>query len=211
VVGAIAPRLEQAEIERAKYKPTENLGAYDYYLRGLSFVHQWTRGANHDALRMFNKAIELDPNFASAYGMAARCHSQRKAGGWGDDRVEDIAETERLARRAADLGPDDAVALCTAGIGLSFVVGNSEDGADLIDRALELNPNLAAAWLFSGWVKVWLGEPDAAIEHLAAEPARSPNRHDAGSDGMRALFLRVGLPRRRSGRKSRRVCDRITT
>ena len=54
VVGAIAPRLEQAEIERAKYKPTENLSAYDYYLRGLSFVHQWTRGANLDALRMFH-------------------------------------------------------------------------------------------------------------------------------------------------------------
>ena len=101
-----------------------------YYLRGLSFVNQWTREANKEALRTFNKAIELDPNFASAYGMAARCYSQRKAGGWGNDRVEDITETERLARRAAELGADDAVALCTAGVSLSFVAGKNEDGAD---------------------------------------------------------------------------------
>ena len=61
VIGAIAPKLEQAEIERAKRKPTESLDAYDYFLRGISAIRQWTIEANHEALRMFNKAIELDP------------------------------------------------------------------------------------------------------------------------------------------------------
>src|SRR5207247_1778623 len=78
VVGAIAPKLEQAEIERAKRKPTESLDAYDYYLRGMAGVHRWAREANDDALRMFYRAIELDPDFASAYGMAARCYVARK-------------------------------------------------------------------------------------------------------------------------------------
>ena len=50
VVGAIAPRLEQAEIERAKRKPTESLDAYDYYLRGMAAVHRWTREGNDEAL-----------------------------------------------------------------------------------------------------------------------------------------------------------------
>src|SRR5262249_20152160 len=82
VVGAIAPKLEKAEIERAKRKPTESLDAYDYYLRGTAYVYLWTRKGNEEAISAFKRAIELDPNFASAYGMAARCYSQRKVCGW---------------------------------------------------------------------------------------------------------------------------------
>jgi len=174
VVGAIAPKLEQAEIERARRKPTVSLDAYDYYLRGMACVHQWTREANDEALSHFYRAIQLDPKFASAYGMAARCYVQRKAGGWVTDRTRDAAAAERLARRAVELGPDDAVALCTAGFALADVVGDLGDGDALIDRALALNPNLAWAWLFSGWVKVSLGKPDAAIESVAHALSLSP-------------------------------------
>src|SRR5215472_7187525 len=71
VVGAIAPRLEQAEIERARRKPTESLDAYDLYLRGLANFYKWTREANAEALRLFYKAIELDPDFPAAYAAAA--------------------------------------------------------------------------------------------------------------------------------------------
>jgi tetratricopeptide (TPR) repeat protein len=166
VVGAMVPKLEQAEIERALRKPTESLDAYDYFLRSMAGIHQWTREATKEALSNFYRAIELDPNFASAYGMAARCYLLRKSSGWVTDRVREIAETERLARQAGVVGKDDAVALCTAGIALAYVVGDLDDGAAFADRALVLNPNLAWAWLFSGWIKVWLGEPEVAIEHV---------------------------------------------
>jgi TolB-like protein len=175
VVGAIAPKLEQAEIERAKRKPTESLDAYDYYLRGMAGVHRWTREANNEALRMFYRAIELDPEFASAYGMAARCYSQRKASAWMIDRAREIAEAARLAGKAAELGKDDPVALCLAGIALAFVVGERDDGAALIDRSLSLNPNWAWSWLFSGWAKVWHGEPEVAIDHVARAMRLSPH------------------------------------
>ena len=108
VVGAIAPKLEQAEIERAKRKPTESLDAYDYFLRGMAAFYQFTRPGNEEALALFSRAIELDPDFAAAYGMAARCYMQRKGFGWVADRDREIAETARMARRAADLGRDDA-------------------------------------------------------------------------------------------------------
>jgi len=61
VVGAIAPKLEQAEIERARRKPTESLDAYDHFLRGLANFYKWTREENAEALRSFYKALELDP------------------------------------------------------------------------------------------------------------------------------------------------------
>jgi tetratricopeptide (TPR) repeat protein len=167
VVGAIAPRLGQAEIDRTKRKPTDSLDAYDFFLRGMANVHRWTREANTEALQDLSRAIKCDPEFASAYGLAARCYSQRKACGWVTDRLKETAEAERLARLAVEFGRDDAVALCTAGIVLAYVVGNLDDGNALIDQALALNPNLAWVWVFGSWVKIWLGEPEAASERGA--------------------------------------------
>jgi adenylate cyclase len=174
VVGAIAPRLERAEVERAKHKPTESLDAYDYFLRGIASLHSWTKESNDEALRLFNKAIELDPDFASAYGMASWCYVRRKGSRWMTDRVQETAEAARLGRRAVELGWDDPVALAWGGFSLAYVVHDVEVGATLIDRALLLNPNLAEAWHFSGWVRIYLGQPEIAIEHLAHAMRLSP-------------------------------------
>jgi TolB-like protein len=174
VVGVVAPKLEQAEVERTRRKPTENLDAYDHFIRGMAGYHLWTKEGNAEALTHFRRAIELDTNFASAYGMAARCYAQRKAAGWDSDRAAEIAETIVLARRATLLGKGDALALCTAGFALAWVAGEVEEGAAFIERALALNPNLAWGWLTSGWVKTWLGEPEIAVEHLARAMRFSP-------------------------------------
>ena len=85
------------------------------------------------------------------------CFAQ--GGRLGDGSRREIAEAARLARRAAELGKDDAVALGTAGFALSFFVGDHDVGKALTDRAVTLNPNLAGAWLFSGWVRVWSASP----------------------------------------------------
>ena len=175
VVGAITPKLEQAEIERSRRKLTESLDAYDYCLRGMAALHLWTRDSNNEALQLFYKAIEREPDFAVAYGLAARCYLRRKTNGWMTDRAQEIAEATRLARRAADLGRDYAVALSSAGVALALVSGDLDDGDALIDRALVLNPNLALAWLQSSWVKVWLGESEVAIERAARAMRLSPN------------------------------------
>jgi TolB-like protein/class 3 adenylate cyclase len=175
VVGAIAPKMEQVEIERANRKPTENLDAYDQYLRGLAALHHWTKEGTDEALSRFYRAVELDSSFAVAYGMAARAYVVRKANGWIADQDTELAETARLARRAAELGKDDAVALCTAGLGLSFVVGDHDYAKALVDRAVAVNPNLALAWLFSGVVRVWLGEPETALDHVGRALRLNPN------------------------------------
>jgi TolB-like protein len=174
VVGAIAPKMEQAEIERARRKPTESLDAYDYYLQGMAKVYEETKHANADALRLFYKALELDPRFAPAYGMAAWCYAWRVLNGWMAERAKEVAETARLALQAVELGKDDAIALSMGGFALALVVHNVEDGAAFIDQALIRNPNLAAGWLFSGFVRLFLGEPDVTVEHAARAMRLSP-------------------------------------
>jgi TolB-like protein len=175
VVGAIAPTVEQAEIERIKQKPTDSLEAYDYFVRGLAGVRQWTKEGNDYALSNFYRSIEFDPDFASAYGWAARCYVQRRAGGWVANLEHTVAEADRLARRAILLGKNDPMALCTAGFALADLVEDMEYGNKLIDRGLTMNPNLACGWLFSGWVKTSLHEPELAIEHVNAAMRLSPS------------------------------------
>jgi TolB-like protein len=175
VVGAIAPKLDEAEIERIRSKPTESLDAYDCFLRGMAGLHKYSREGNDAALRHFYRAIELDPNYAAALGLAARTYTQRSAAGWVTDRPRALAEASRLARRAAELGHDDAVALATAGFALADLIGDIEDGNAFIEQALELNPNLAWAWLYSGWVKAAIGDTDRAIECIARAKRLSPH------------------------------------
>lgn len=174
VVGAIAPELERAEIERARHKPTDSLDAYDYYLRGMANLHHGTRQTIDQALSLFHKATEVDPDFASAYAMAAWCYCWRKANGWMSDRTRESAEGTRLARRAVELDNGDAVALTRSGHVLGYLGDDIPAGIALLDKALVLNPNLAAAWFLGAFLRIWHGEPDEAIEHLTRAIRLSP-------------------------------------
>jgi len=175
VVGAIAPAVEKAEIERAKRKPTESLDAHALYLRGSARLYQFaSRQANEEALRLFNSAIELDPDFASAYGRAAACYAWAKGNSWISVTPNEVAEVTRLAQRAGELGKDDAIALAASGWALAYIVRDLGAGAAFIDRALVLNSNLAEAFFCGGWAKNWLGEPEAAIERFARAIRLSP-------------------------------------
>jgi TolB-like protein len=174
VVGAIAPQLERAEIERAMRKPTESLDAYDYYLRGMANFHQGSKQAIDAALPLFQKAFALDPGFASAHGMAAACHYWRKMNNWMSDRPHELAEGAQLAIRAVELGSNDAVALTRGGHALAHFGGDLDRGIAAVERALVLNPNLSAAWYLSGFQRISLGEHDDAVERFARAMRLSP-------------------------------------
>jgi TolB-like protein len=174
VVGAIEPQLERAEIERALHKPTESLDAYDCYLRGMASFHQRGREAVSEALSMFYKALERDPAFAAAYGMAAWCIFWRKINGWMTDPAQEIAEGARLARRAVELGRNDAVTLTRGGHVLAHFGGRIDDSIALVDEAIALDPNHATAWIMSGFLRALRGEPDEAIERFKRAMRLSP-------------------------------------
>ncbi|MGJ4906085.1 winged helix-turn-helix domain-containing tetratricopeptide repeat protein [Bradyrhizobium sp. HKCCYLS2058] len=174
IVGVIASQLERAEIERARRKPTGNLSAYDHYLRAMPHLHRGTRDAIDEALLLFEKALSLDSGFASAHAMAAWCYCLRKINGWMTDQSREYAEGIRLARLAIELGRDDAVALTRAGHTLAHLAGDLEGAVALLDRALLLNPNLAAAWFLGGFLRVLRGNPESAIEFFSRAMRFSP-------------------------------------
>ena len=93
VVGAIVPQLRQAEVDRAKRKPTESLDAHLCLMRGLASFQRWGRESVDEALRLALRAIELDPNYSTPYGLAVTCYVVRKTNGWMVDPAQEIAET----------------------------------------------------------------------------------------------------------------------
>lgn len=174
VVAALAPTLERAEMLRARRKPPGNLDAYDHYLRGLAEIPLHTR---EDADRLsahISKAIELDPGFAPASGLAASCCAFRKGFGWWSNTEGELIEATRLAQAAARLGQDDAVVLCQAGYVFAYVLHDLRAGRNGVDQALALNPNVALAWAISGWIHLWQGEPSLAFEHFHRAMRLSP-------------------------------------
>jgi TolB-like protein/Tfp pilus assembly protein PilF len=174
VVGAIAQELERAEIERARRKPTESLDAYDYFLRGMACFHAGTQDTVDQAVAHFRQAIALDPEYASAYGMAAWSLFWRRLNGWSADPAQDTAEGARLARAAVDFGKADAVALTRGGHALAHFTRDLDVGIDFLDKALVLNPNLAAAWFLGGYLRMWRGEPEDAIPRFEHAMRLSP-------------------------------------
>jgi TolB-like protein/class 3 adenylate cyclase/Tfp pilus assembly protein PilF len=174
VVGAIAPQLENAEIDRSMRKPTESLDGYDYHLRAMASFHKAGREDIKEAIRLFHKAIEFDEGYSSAYGMAAWCYARRKLNGWTDDQSAETSDAERLVKRAIECGSKDAVALASSGIAVGYMFDDFERAMSLMDRAQELNPNLAMAFHLSGWIRCFVGDPDLAITHLERAVRLSP-------------------------------------
>jgi adenylate cyclase len=174
VIGAILPHVERAEIERAQRKPTESLHAYDYYLRALAASYRANREANLEVMELTRAANKVDPDFALSYALAAFNLSARKAFGWTTDIASDIAEARRLSAKAIECDRDDARVLALAGFPLAYVVGEVERAAALVSRAIEIDPSLGLARHWMGWINVYLGDHEAAIEQLEMAQRLNP-------------------------------------
>jgi TolB-like protein len=174
VVGAIEPKLRHAEIERARRKPTESGDAYDLFLRAVALNATRRKEDNKEALRLLNRAIEIDPRYAAAYALASYCYLRQKVQGFVSPSDPGLAEGVRMARLAAEIGKDDPEALWMAAVTLSFVGGELEDGLALLDRSLALNPNSANGLMASGLVRAHYGDTEAAIAHLKRSRQLSP-------------------------------------
>jgi len=174
VISATFYQVERAEILRSQRKPTDSLQAYDYFHRALANFYRNTRETNVEALRLTEVASTVDVEFAAAYALGARCYIQRKAFGWNADVAHEREEARRLAGRAVELDKDDPSVLAIAGHVRAYLANEVEQGAALLGRAANLNPNLLIARRWSGAAHLWLGDGPAAIEQFQITLRLSP-------------------------------------
>jgi adenylate cyclase len=175
VVGAIEPHLQRAEIERARRKPTENMEAYDHFLRALPLVYAMRPHDNAQALTLFRETMRLDPHFMPAAAYAAWCYEQRVGRQWTPDPDADAEEAVRLARLALSSDIDDENAIAIAGFTLIRLGRDHDRGIMALQRATEMNPNNAFVAMNAGWGQVFAGDLDIALATLERARELSPS------------------------------------
>ncbi len=164
VVGAIEPRLRDAELARTKRQRPGNPTAYDYFLRGLAKFYLETQEGTRETLRFLAQAMASDPSFAPPYSLAAACLLYRLEHTWSEDREEEKREAERLARAALALDSDDPTVLSFAGHVLAYTTYDYSTALALIERSMALNPNSSQVCLVGGYTHLYVGDADRAIE-----------------------------------------------
>jgi len=164
VVGALAPSLQKAEIERARRKPPASLDAYDYLIRAMPHQMANTPAEVGEAIRLLKEALRLDPDYAYAHAMLANAQGQIFRSAVGQKRADAQKAAEKHARRALALGGDDGAVLAHAGWVVLIVVQDVAGGRAALDKATQLNPNLAIALAYRSIALAMTGEPQAAIE-----------------------------------------------
>jgi adenylate cyclase len=172
VVGAIEPKLRQAELDRTRRKPTTSLSAYDLYLRAAFLFDQQDDAS--EALQLLEQAIGLDPNFALAYALAAHFHARRIYDNQTTDREQEAAKGRQRAATALEKSSDDPEIFWRCAHALSHCGADLTYCQSLGERAIALNPNSAPALSQTAWVHIYTGRYERAIELFERAMRLSP-------------------------------------
>jgi len=173
VAGVIEPALLAAETARSTDRPTNDLTAYDLYLRAYAMVLPSIRQVP-EALRLLEKAIARDPGYGPALAWAAFCCGHLLDSGRSENPAADRLKGADFARRALEVAGDHPEILAIAAHALAFFGEDICSMMALVDRALALNPSFARGWQISGNIRLWAGQPDIAIKHVETALRLSP-------------------------------------
>jgi TolB-like protein/class 3 adenylate cyclase len=173
VAGVIEPALRAADTARSTGRPTNDLTAYDLYLRAYAMLW-WSARQSPEALRLMEQAIGRDPHYGPALAWAAYCCYRLLVDDRSEYREGDALKGADFARRALEVAGDDPGVLANAAQALAYFGEDIGAMMALVERALALNPNFARGWLISGTLRLWAGQPDIAIEHAEASLRLSP-------------------------------------
>jgi TolB-like protein len=161
-VGAIAPSVRKAEIERVRRKRPESLDAYDLVLQAQNDVDSGMPEQVTRALGFLERAISLEPAYALAHGNAAMCHHCLflRAGLQETNRAASI----RHARSAILHGQDDAAALTLAGFSMGMDGHDRAAAFTALEAALAISPSSALTYILGSVILGWGGDAERAID-----------------------------------------------
>ncbi len=209
VAGALQPSIRLAEVERARRKRPQDLGAYDYAMRAMPHVWRLEKQAAERALALLDEALAIDPDYPLALALAAWCWAQRSVYNWVEDMATARAKALALAERAASLSTDDPLILSVLGTVHTFA-RNYGAARVLLERAVQLDPNSAWALSRLGWLEVYSAQPEAAHSHFQRALRLSPldpmnfNNHV----GIASAFQVAGEPARAAEEFQRALNER---
>jgi len=173
VAGALQPSIRLAEIERARRKRPQDLGAYDYTMRAMPHVWALEREASVKALELLDHALAIDPEYPLALSLAGWCYAQRSVYNWTDDIDSARSTALRLAEKATEQGGEDPLILAVLGA-VHSISRNHGTARVMLERAVTLDPNAAWAWSRLGWVENYSERPDRAVTHFERALRLSP-------------------------------------
>jgi adenylate cyclase len=173
VAGALQPSIRLAEVERARRKRPQDLGAYDYAMRAMPHVWVLEKDASATALDLLAQALAIDPEYPLALSLTGWCHAQRSVYNWTDDIEAAHANALKHAEKAAELGADDPLILAVLGAVHCFLRNNGT-ARIMLERAVALDPNAAWAWSRLGWVENYSDRPEPAIANFERALRLSP-------------------------------------
>jgi adenylate cyclase len=193
VAGVIEPALRAVEIRRAADRPRNDPTAYDLYLRALRAAGSWEKKDYMEALDWLSQATQQDATYGPALALSAVCHAALSASGWADDAEATRQKAISLARRSVRNAGDDGGTLGRAAYILAYLGEDIDVATALIDRSLQINPSFADGWRWSGWLRLWAGLPDVAIDHLEKSLRLDPRDPTGGAlmaKGVAHFFAR---------------------
>jgi TolB-like protein len=174
VLSAIQPRLLQTAIEMATRQRSENLTAYDFFLRAVPELRRTTREGLAEAIRLTHRALELDPRYGPAAALAGICHMNNVLLGHSNDPQFDREEAIRLARLALSIDDGNPDTLASASEISAWMLGDSDAAIEMADRAVALNPNSSSTWHSRGHIYRIAGQPEEAIRSFERAIRMSP-------------------------------------
>jgi serine/threonine protein kinase/Flp pilus assembly protein TadD len=185
IVKALRVVLTDQEKRALERPPTENVQAYEFYLRGRQYYHQWRKKSIEYARRMFERAIALDPQFARAYAGIADCCSFL-AKYWDSSKVI-LEGAETYSRKALELAPDLAEAHVSRGLALSYSK-RYEEAEREFETAVKLDPKLFEAHYLYGRARYEQGKNAEAAQSFEVASQLRPDDYQVPVFQWQALM-----------------------
>ena len=166
VAGINEPTLQGAEQRRTARRPTDDLTAYDLYLRGLSRHFSIAKAEILAALDLLQRAIARDPDYGPALAMSAVCRVSIDINAWAADLASNRKQAIEAARRGLDVSEGEPGVLVNVALVLAYFGEDIDAMLALVERAVTSNPSYARGWYLGGLIRLWAGEPDRALQRL---------------------------------------------
>jgi TolB-like protein len=166
IVSAIHPKLLRTEIELAARRRSNDLSAYDLCLRARHHINAMTRQGMVEAIQLCQRALEVDPRYGVAAMLESLAWTLNVSQGWAVEPKSEAAEAARLLQLALSIDENDPEALAGVGRLTAHLVGDFNAAAEMVDRAVALNPNSFWAWYQRGLTCTSAGRLEEAVLSL---------------------------------------------